>query len=1089
MDITEITVDSVEVQGSTTITNLKLYMAVEAVHDVSKLNVDDTDSAISLNLRKVTEDRNCSDFLYSKVVPTSGLTMEPAALVNFSIIAPEVRINSGSFNVFSVEEVAGVMLDDMLSNTLRITGDQYIPASMTFSSGLTANVTTIADNATSTGTSPITVDSYFDITKSNTFNDEIEFSRVVFATNPVLASTVNGVNLSSIVTTAEMMSEEKIVIEGEKDFDAGLQAYTVTAGTVNGVNYTTWINSVLYKNRTRQEISVSNMNFQTIVVNNAVTLDTLHGNNVSAEALGDIVRIDEEAVITSDCLFREISTADDLITSSLNAFDPAKLLIENISQDIFVPVQAMEVSALSIESNNINGIDLTTQAAKVAEENIFETSVEFAAKVTITDNIFMDENITIAGMDPSEVVITKQIYTEPVTITGVLSIETPNVVATNLTIGEELVTTFTAAGIEDDFLVRDAAQTLPNMTTIQSDLVIKEMVVETTLDNLNLANVLHTSGDQTVNAENLAFSTTTFFEGNVQVRNKVENSTFDQDAMIAGTKIHDLENHVFCNKDPEDFRKMGSLVLESVDGKTSKLTSYYDIRVDEHFIITIEGTKKDFKKLDETAARLERTNTFEEKIFFVSEESSSLTVNGDLTCNEEIVAESEGTTLNSVVLSDFEDSIVKKSGVYNITGPVTFEHIQGNTAMNSGGLFDGKDLADQLDKHVLLDNNGTILNTLIADVVVAGEVNLLPSDTPNFSGQDLLSYVQSNLLQKGDEILGDKTLYGGFKVEGDITVNSETNSNNPYGVNMYQLSQNSLRLTTQQTITNPVEMADLKVKKLYVNEVNGVDISNLNFIDGNVEITKGDGEGQAVVFDNDSEFVNGIMLSGTLNGLPTGVRKETLFEPRVIDMISDLTVDGEVSWSMATAGTDDVTTLSTLFDVAVVKSARDWTSLMPEHPPFSQIINGNVIFNDNVTVGNMLITSGLINLGGDDVFDIPYVYDDSARLSRVNLFESSKSFNGTVTVSNSLSIKELDTSTINNVDMENFYETVLFRSCPTGSSDFVQTIEEDWTLMNGFNVTGEALLHGTLNGLQVRFFCSVLNQIGFLIDFGKLCTP
>jgi len=66
--------------------------------------------------------------------------------------------------------------------------------------------------------------------------------------------------------------------------------------------------------------------------------------------------------------------------------------------------------------------------------------------------------------------------------------------------------------------VKDVPQTLPNLVNVMSDLTIKDLVAQSTIDDLYFSNVLHTSGDQTVDAQGLTFTETTFFEKDVQVR-------------------------------------------------------------------------------------------------------------------------------------------------------------------------------------------------------------------------------------------------------------------------------------------------------------------------------------------------------------------------------------------------------------------------------------------------------------------------------------------------------------------------------------------------------------------------------------------
>ena len=1071
LDMESLEVDNLTVEGSTTINSLQLNFETE-YSDIDDLNVNDTESLLAVNSRKLDEADD--SYILKNLFVNSGQTLSKADVPNFSVSCPELRIKSAAIDLLTVAEVGGVSLDDLLSNTLRLTGDQDLPGLMTFPNGLKSQSVTISPSATSNGAHAITVDKYFDKTASNIFEDEIKFSGAIFDNSATILSTINGIRMSQIVTEAEMEGEEVIMIEGEKTFDFGFQAYTVSATLLNEVNYTTWKDTLIYKDLPEQEITVELMSFQNITVNNEVTIDSLHGMNISEESLSDIVRTDEEAVITADCVFHIASTANDFVTSSLNSFNPASLLIKDIDQNITVPVGAAEISAISIQSDNINGIDITTQAAKIDESNAFLAAVNFIQEVVVSYIIHMDDSVTLAGMDPSEVVISKQTYTAPVTVSGTLQINASDVVATSLTIGEEVITTLTAEGLEDDFLVKDASQSLPNLVNVMSDLTIKDFVALSTIDNLQFSNVLHTSGDQTVHVMDLNFTETTFFEKDVQVRPFEDDATYNQDASIAGTKIHSLENNVFCNSNPDDFLQMGSLIIKSDGGENHKITSNFDVQVKEHFIIHKNGEEKDFLKFDENAALLHSTNHFQEQVNFPSA-SVGLT-SSDFTANKNINGGKAETTLNGRVLNVFDNAIVKKTGTYEITGPVTFKHIQGDTFMVPDvGLFDGKNLGEQLNNHVLLDNSGSIVPGIKSSQVTLDEINIIPDSSDTyFSNQNLLTYIHQDLLQKGNVITGDKTIVGNLRVDGDITVNSETNLNHPYGVDMTMLARNNLRLSIDQTINNQVEMGDLQVKKLYTNQVNGIEFSNLNFIDGNV-IMNMDGEGHAVVFENGAGFSHGIDIDGTLNGMTATQRYATLMDPRELTSVLNLTISGDVSWQ--TDKTEE-TTLSYLFKTAMVKSNMNW---LVNTPQSYQLVHGETEFNGNVTVHDIAIERGFINQGEADQFDFLTVHQDSARIGRANMFEASKTFVKPVYVYNNLAIDSLNTNEINRVNLADFANKALYRE---GAE---QTIEESWTLANGFNVTGEAVLHGFMfNDVKVSNIYYVINYLSTRFQISNL---
>lgn len=1008
----------------------------------------------------------------------------------FKIKAPRVTMDKAKIDTLAVDNIGTLAMTDLLENTLRTDSVQTISAKTTFQDSLTVDKATLTATASALDVS-LSPKDFVDLSVENTFDKEFKFIDVAFlTTGPTVTGQLNSVNLADVITKAEMTASAKtggadIEVDGTKRFSA-ISTKNFASDTVNGENFVAWKNSLLYKKKELQEISVKGFTFKDINCESA-SLTKVSGLDMTADALNNIVRKDQDSTVTGNVVFEKEVEVADLQTANLQAHDPADYWITGQEQTITVDLTATNIQANKLDSSDINGLDFTNDIARTDIANTFTAENIFTSPLLLESSLDMEEGVTLAGMDPSSVGALKQVYNSPITVTGKLVLKDTDVVLTGVEIDGTLVDTFSEdgiAGVEGDFFTRNTAQTLPEVTKVETDtLSIVNMELKSTLDGLDISqDLLYTTKDQTINAESITFSDTTYFEKPIHI-GELDNGVFRQrdNAKIAGVNFKTLnsENYKpsvnpitddavdesvldYCGRSPERKAISGSLTLTSQSGDNiPKISSGFDVQVLNDFVITTKDGDKSFGVFDDTVAQLKsgKNNEFAELISFSKNVKA-----GGVTANKHITSDSNAPTLNAKNLDTFDSQIVKKNAdkAYDIKTVLTFTDFAGNARISSGGTVDGRDLVADLDKYVLLDDGEDILNSLVVngDVTYNKDLVITPAQgsTDYFCKYNLVDYIDNHFIT-GNVIEGKKTLEGVLTVNGDIKVNAvASNNNHPMLVDLKKLEAEALSKTKDQTLAGAVTMRDIQAEQLFTDEVNGIELTNICLRDQQCDISR-TGSGNTLKITTDVVFDKDLKFEGTINGKTDSARTTSLTLASGISSITNLDVKGDLDWDI-----DLVTSapkMSDLFANLLVKSNLDWSANADYAS--GQTVSGKTTLNGAVEMADFNINSFKINEGNSKEFDIPTILDDSAKLSQANTFLSKNSFNNGLKVQSSMTIEKLaNTEVINGVHLDEYMGIILKKNEAAS-----QEVAESWTFTNGLTATGNAYVKGNIDGVKV----------------------
>ena len=1056
-----LTANQVDVLGSATVGVVKVTLNSNLPSpDITSIDYRNPNSALSASKQLLNQ--TSTTFIFKNVLLPGKLPTEINE--NFSLQVPTVHLTSAVFSNLSVTKYGTAFLEDVLHNSLRLSGDQTVKSKVTFLSGLTVTGNThIAGSATSP--TPIIPGLYVNLNEENVLTDKFSFFKMDFQASPVFQKGVNGILMKDIITKADIDSSHtsnQILIQGTKNFEAGLDTFGLGARLVNGLHFTDWYKNIIWTDLPSQTISVKNFSFNEITVRNSLTVGSLYNIDVGGGALNDIVRIDQPTTISSDVTFKANVTVQNFQSNSLNLANPDHLLVNGTSQVISAAVLVNRLHAHSIQSKDINGVDITRQAARTDADNIFKASVEFGGTTKVVQSIAMNPGVKLGGLDPSEIGPLVQHYLAPVTIIDALNIKDESLEVTTLEVGGQNISDFNTAGIANRFLLKEGNQDLPNLNHVNAQLSIETMKVESTLNNIDILNdVVYTHGDQVIDAGGIMFQGTTFFESSVGIHEISSTPDNNPAATIAGVNIQALANNIICSTNGTDMSFNGNLTI--LGGDASHVTSYFDVKVLKNFVITKDNAERDLAQFNSEVVKLRETNSFTAVPVFDDGKAGTknLLVHGDIMSNTNING-NPGTLLNGKIIRQFDQNIVKKEGNFDIQTTLIFNSLSGTGRFLPAGTFDGVDLEKQLTDYVLLDNNVPILPSLDSSkITIVDTLNLNPVDNQYFSGGNVKNYIDHHLIQRGDVIAGDKILEGTLTVRGNIQVNGQNNNtNHPFTVDVKQLEKTSLSKTKEfQSIENKLIVNQLEAKFLYTNEVNGVELGNICILDHRCSILS-EVDGSSVTFEGPNTFTNGLDVKGLINSKSANERMIELFTPRSLNSVQEMTVAGNVVWSQDNVANNS---LSDLFSNVVVKSSKNWAD--NTNGPLTQIITGDAALLGITAAHNVVISSGKVNEALPNEFHFSGIISDSAKTDKQNVFATSKHFQAGVSVSTSLSIERLkDTASLNNINLQSLIDSALLKSASS------QTVEGHWKLANGFEVTGLTSVGGTLDNVKVHFY-------------------
>ena len=1040
---------------------------------------------------------NAIDYLEAKVNPDHSayvlkdLYLPSAGCSNtdqFKINAPRISMSGANVTTLSLEMLCDVATLDLVSNTLRTNTNQTINADVNFQNTLTVEGTTEILTNASTSQVSISPDNLMDLSSSVNFSKKFHFEEVAVTNGSVEVGLLNELSIADIITSQEMENSAKhnggyIAVRGEKKFP-NIATKNFRSDAINDVNFTEWKNSLLFKDGV-QELSLNMFTFTTIQSDQA-TLSRVGGLDISAESLENFVRKDQNATVKGEVVFEKQVTISDLVTDNLQGHNPAHYWINGEEQNITVTMDTATLNVKALKSPNLQGIDFSSDIAYTDSTNNFTAKNTFNEPSVVVDQIQMLDNVTLAGMDPSSVGPLKQVYKGKVTLNGTLVLKDTNVPITNVNLGSLSTSTFTEEGILDEFLTRDTQQVLPLVTSIERSLFeIKTIETKTTLDGLDInADLVYTTGDQTINANSISFTGQTEFEDKLSIGDLTSKGfNIRTDAKIDGVDFkllnqqtykpssHPVSNNNesvvdYCGSSPDRTAITGALILES--SEPIKIISRYDVKLDD-FTIIAGGANKSLQQFDNTAVQLAKSANiqFTEKIKFKTVEAPSATASKHIKKVNET-----NPTLNSRDLDTFNSQIVKKVGNYTVKTPVTCAKYIGNARISASGTVDSKDLSSDLSKYILLDDDVDIKNGLkVSQAIEYKSILHVAKGSPSktyFCGKDLLEYLDDDFISfdkssNWETVKGKKRLVGTLKVRGNITCNSANNANHPMGVNITRLESEALSISKDQTLTGDVSMDSITAGQLETFQVNNVELANICFRDEYCDISSS-GSVASTMHINASVVFEQNIVTDQINSKNVASRIASLHNSSSM-FINDLTIVGDLDWDNDLSA--DEPRLSDLFANLLVKSNYDWNTKGAYDK--GQIIAGKLNLDGKVSMARLDINSRKINEGTELEFDIIAILSDSAKLTTRNTFSGVNIFNASVDVAKSCRVNQLqNTDYVNDVQISNYFARILDKY-KTGEQEVV----ESWRFSNGLEVQN-LTVKGNLDGIKVNLLTKEL---------------
>ena len=643
----------------------------------------------------------------------------------------------------------------------------------------------------------------------------------------------------------------------------------------------------------------------------------------------------------------------------------------------------------------------------------------------------------IGGTDFSEVGRILHEYND-VSISSSIRLKNNDVQVDQVNIDENPVN-FQKDQLEDRYLMTGIAQTLPSLSSIHQDVKIDNFVVKTTLDEIDLANVLKVSGEQIASTTNLKFTGTTKFYEDISING-------GDLAAINEVKIKDLKDDIFCDKSDGSDTVESVGVLTITDSDTIVVKSFFDLKVLENLKVLDGDTYKSYGTFNTEVASLKRTNTFDQNIIF-----DDVTVNGVLNSNADIGGTS-AATINDKNLGQFVETIVMKSEATDVITPVVVKSLAGVGQIKMGSTFDNTNLYEHYDKYIILnkDTEQTItakissMNTMtFNNLNVVTEAN---EDT-YFNNKNLVGY--DSTLMKSTTLVGSKNFHK-LNIGGNLVVNSDSNPNYLFAIDLKDINDNGVFISKDQTITAHVIAADITADTVITNEVNGKNLHSLCFKDEACVLK----ENADVKFSGASiSFPTEMAVEGMLND-DTFANRELHLTQRSISEITNLESTSKLEFETTSESTSSLTHL---LNDAVRKSSSD------------QVLTSATFNNDVKVTNNFDIASKTVNAGQLNEVDFAAIVSDAAFLNKENIFTADHIQVGDITVSGgSLSVSELgNTASINDVDLSSHLNTILVKST---DSSLVQTMDVEGditTLSAGLAVTGTASIASKLDGIQV----------------------
>ena len=1059
---------------------------IEVKHHSDQASFQDVDynkkdSLISRLERKMAADQDDYIYKYSVLKNSSQpITFMPGASINLPSAVVH-RATVGTLDSTTLKDPSDPVGQDMasfLANTLK-TSDGTIDQNVLFQGPVTVTNTTTFVNETVSSTA-ICVNPHLmlDTKQPNTMTIPITFTNLLVQSESEVSGTINGISLSDLVVSKE---DSELTITGVKTFTEGLTAVSNIAveGTINRKAAENYLDcKFLYRydpsNPTNQDfiqrIDSNKLYFNEIKVKNNITVDWMGSQdlvNVTAAELDRIVVNNaENQSVSGDFVFARPVEIKNLVSSSLNEVNPADIFIDGVDQTFNFPLHLGQLVTNNLTLDTINGVNLSAEVARTDLPNTFTVPVTFT-QLGVETSINMTEGKLLGGADVSLLTSASQLYRGVITITDKVTIDQDNVAIGLMDFGSFSDQNMSQSYLEDRFLYKDTQQTLPSLTTFPAETTVffEELSLRKTLDGLDLkTDVIHSDDRVETSAVDifLAGGVTKFYK---DVLVKTEQGALEYYPRIGEHNVRFMEEQIFCGLNGRVTFEGTKTIRRSPRSNETELTSYYDVTVEGD--LEVNG-RRIINNGNLQVVRLGKVNEFQGDVTF----NRSVAVSQNIVAAGDIDSTNEDAVLlNGRNIKQIDQDIVKKTGTFNITTPVSMEvsiNSMRSAIITDGGDIDGTNIFTYLDERVLLDEGGAVnvdieaaSLTFQSGLIISPEIG---SDS-YFMGRDLVGYTASLMSEYDSVLTGALNLTGSLRVTDDLIFRDGVF---PFNVDLEDLKKTGLTKSGDQTIDLEYFIAGdiLRVEKIMTDQIAGVLLDDICLKDENCSFSCAvTGSEPCLKFTGLCEICG----DSRFNNFDTNYILEALesnHNSYNLDQLELVEAGANLDWVTDSEGDSSV---SELYKNLVVRSDQDWSS-RDSTARAQQEISGDVVFQGVLNCQDVTVTSGKVNQHDEDEVDIVGLVADAATKYGANNFSCHKTFLGNV-LADTLTVSHLrDVVEINQINLAEYRRGILTTEDEdqSGNLNYSQEITGHYQLHNGIAVKGKLDVAGEIDGLQVE---------------------
>ncbi|XP_066917785.1 uncharacterized protein [Clytia hemisphaerica] len=389
-------ISSVRVEG--TVNGLKIPDDLVLLSTIQHIEGSKTftNNVTILNIHSINVigDEDFSKFLREAAQNLPGQTVE--ANVTFK--------NSVTFtDEITTEKLNGQSVDNWLTTNTKqnITGTIRLLNDTTFTSSITTDVVDITGKVNGIDISDLEASAIYKNTSETINNTRLVFvNGIDCKQNLSVAGLINGVNLTELYHNTVRISKNQTVA-GEKVFTNTviLKDTLTTSGTINNINLTKLEQESL--KTVGDRTLLGNVTF----INNVIVNGTLNaGGSIDGTDLNEFLEnaafVDSNGTlsINGSLTFNNV-TANTVHTSTgVNGLSLNEILLQGVNQTLSGNVSFTNVSASSIQTELINGENLTDVFGKALKT----TGDQNITGTYIFDDLFVEENLaikTVNGVD------------------------------------------------------------------------------------------------------------------------------------------------------------------------------------------------------------------------------------------------------------------------------------------------------------------------------------------------------------------------------------------------------------------------------------------------------------------------------------------------------------------------------------------------------------------------------------------------------------------------------------------------------------------------------------------------------------------